>query len=57
MGKIPPNRKLTMEQAEDIRKMFISGTNASTIAKMFNVSDAIISSIIKGYTYRNKENS
>jgi group I intron endonuclease len=56
VGKAPVNRKLTFEIAEIIREEF--NTNHPTIislAKKYNVSDTTMLSLLRGETYKKKE--
>ena len=46
-------RKLTREQAEEVKKLYIPGkTTLSGIAKQYGVTRGVITGIVKGYTYK-----
>lgn len=54
-GKIPPNRKLTIEQVREIRKRYSEGAFINQLARDYNMAHATMSSIVKGHTYKEKE--
>lgn len=49
---INPRRKLTMEQAQEIRALYQSGTSCTSLAKQYGVSHGAVWMIIKGRTYK-----
>ena len=46
-------RKLSMEQAEAIRKAYANGCNQRWLADRFNVCKGTIKSIVQNKTYKN----
>lgn len=53
LGKIPPNRKLTFEQAEEIRCIYnTTKISQKELGKEFGLSQATINNIINNVTYK-----
>jgi len=57
MGRIPTSRKLTMEQAKEIRKRNSEGESIGKLCLAFNVSRPTVSRIVRGLSYKEKINN
>jgi hypothetical protein len=56
-GHININRKLTLEQVVEIKKLLKEGLSQYKVAKLFNVSRGTISAIVYGFTWREEGTS
>lgn len=52
IGRIPVNRKLTMDQAREIRKRYSEGEAIRKLCLAFNMSKSTLSKIVKGLSYK-----
>jgi hypothetical protein len=51
-GSLHTNAKLTVQEAADIRKSYAQGCVQTQLAKTYNVSQRVISLIVRGETYK-----